>query len=424
MPIRILYVVHQFFPEASAGTELFLLSLAASAQRMGHHAEVVTYSFGQKSAFRGAGDVLTTEYRYGRIPVTAVRHSRIPLHVNTSMGDSAMLSFATDFLGKSRYDLLHVAHPMRMAAFLTAASRSGIPCVLTLTDFWILCPKIILRTSFETLCAGPEAGKACVQLCPELSGDYIGARLGAAREILRAAKAVTTPSRFAGSVILKEFAGIPITVVPHGVKLTRPEPELRQYQPGAKIIFGYCGGLSPHKGVHVLLNAFHSLTADNIELRIHGAASARDEDYERYLRRIAADDTRIRFCGAYPRDHVEQVLQDIDVMVIPSLCYETYSFVLHEALAAGLPVIGTAAGALPEEVNDFVNGLTFPLGDESGLASKLRMISTDPSLLARMRENLKTYVPPLPEEEAYQYERIYRNSLGEGKGHRDAEARS
>lgn len=421
--MRILYVVHQFFPEAAGGTEQFLLNLVNAAQRMGHRAEVVTYSFEPKAAFHSTGNVLAREYTYSRIPVIAVRHSRIPADINTSMNDAAISSFAAEFLGKSRYDRVHVAHPMRMAPFITAASRSGIPCVLTLTDFWILCPKIILRTSFETLCAGPETGKACVQLCPELGSDYVKARLGAAQEVLRAAEAVTTPSRFAASVIQEEFAGIPITVVPHGVKLMSPQRGVQPEQRGAKIVFGYCGGFSPHKGLHILLNSFRSLIPDNLELHIHGAANLQDREYERFLRRIAADDRRIRFCGAYPRHQVQQVLQGIDVIVVPSLCYETYSFTLHEALAAGVPVIATAVGALPEEVKDLVNGLTFPLGDETELASKLKMIATDPSLLARMRENLKTYVPPLPEEEAYQYERIYQSSLVIAKGQTDAGAR-
>ncbi len=414
--MRILYVVHQFFPEAAGGTEQFLLNLVVAAQRMGHHVEVVTYSFEQKAAFQSTGNVLARKYRYGIIPVTAVRHGRVPTDVNTSMNDAAISAFAEEFLGRRRLDLVHVGHPMRMAPFITAASRSGIPCVLTLTDFWILCPKIILRTSFETLCAGPEAGKACVQLCPELGADYVKGRLEAAREVLLAAAAVTAPSRFAASVIQEEFKGIPIKVVPHGVKLMSQERSVPHQQPVAKIVFGYCGGFSPHKGLHILLNAFRSLTADNLELHIYGAANLQDEEYERFLRRIAADDRRIRFCGAYPRDQVQRVLQSIDVIVVPSLCYETYSFTLHEAFAAGVPVIATAVGALPEEVKDLVNGLTFPLGDETELASKLKTIATDPSLLARMRENLKTYVLPLPEEEAYQYERIYQSSLKRAEG--------
>ena len=409
--MKILYIIHQFYPEASAGTELFLLNMAAAAQRSGHHAEVVTYSLGPKAEFRNGGDLLVKKYVYKRIAVTAVRHSKIPADINTLVGDEATLSFAGDFLRTGGYDLVHVAHPMRLGSFLAAAAQLGIPRVLTLTDFWILCPKIILRTSFKTLCSGPEGGKACAQLCPELGQHLTTTRLQVTRELLRTANAVTAPSRFAASVIQREFEGIHIRVVGHGVRPNGLERRRPTYGPGEKLVFAYCGGLSPHKGPHLLLNAFRSLRGENAELRIYGTANLQDRAYEESLRRLAAGDKRIRFCGTYPQDQVQEVLRNVDAVIIPSLCYETYSFALHEALAAGVPVICTDAGALAEEVEDSVNGFTFTLGDESGLAGKLDLILTNPSLLGKMRENLQCYVPPMPEEEAYEYEKIYQSSI-------------
>jgi len=53
--MRILYVVHQFYPDSSAGTERFLLSLANAVQRSGHYAEVVTYSMKDSSELRQQG---------------------------------------------------------------------------------------------------------------------------------------------------------------------------------------------------------------------------------------------------------------------------------------------------------------------------------------------------------------------------------
>lgn len=421
--MKILYIIHQFYPEASAGTELFLLNMAGAAQRSGHHAEVVTYSLAPKSEFRNAGDLLVNKYVYKRIAVTALRHNKIPADINTLMGDGAMRSFAVDFLSRGGYDLVHVAHPMRVASFVTAAAQLGIPRVFTLTDFWMLCPKIVLRTSFGTLCNGPEGGKACAQLCPELGQNLTTSRLQAARELLQAAYAVTVPSQFSASVIQREFEGIPLTVVRHGVKPNRLEQRRPTYGPGAKVIFAYCGGLSPHKGTHILLNAFRSLRAQNAELRIYGCANLQDAEYENSLRRFAAGDERIRFCGTYPQGEVQKVLRGVDAVIIPSLCYETYSFALHEALAAGVPVICAAVGALAEEVEDSVNGFTFPPGDESGLAGKLELILTNPSRLVEMHENLKHYVPPMPEEEAYEYERIYQSSIEALSGRRAAEVR-
>ena len=56
------------------------------------------------------------------------------------------------------------------------------------------------------------------------------------------------------------------------------------------------------------------------------------------------------------------LLSDVDAVVIPSLVWESYSMVAHEALACGVPVIASRLGALPEAVRDGHNGLLFEPG--------------------------------------------------------------
>jgi len=123
---------------------------------------------------------------------------------------------------------------------------------------------------------------------------------------------------------------------------------------------------------------------------------------------MAGRDERIRFCGTYREEEVGEVLQNIDVVVIPSLCYESYSLTLHEAFACGVPVVASRSGNLQEKISDSVNGLTFQMGNETDLRSKLETILDRPGILGTFKENLTHYVPPLAEEEAYQYHRIYR----------------
>jgi glycosyltransferase involved in cell wall biosynthesis len=401
-------VVHQFYPEHNSGTERFLLHLANSVQRSGHHAEVVTYSFAERSGFQKRGELRVRKYVYNRLPVTAVRHDRIPIDINTSLSDLALLEFAMEFLRAGSYDVVHIAHPMRLASFATAAAQTAVPYVITLTDFWMICPKINLLTSFSTVCTGPESGRACFELCPELRRQSVTMRLNAARNILQAAEAVVCPSRLVSVLLKKEFLELGITVVPHGLRLDDLPGNDRMYQRDSSLVFAYCGGLSPHKGVHVLVNAFRATSSERAELRIYGAASTNEKEYERKLREIAAVDKRIRFCGTYGRPEIGRIFQGIDVVIIPSLCYETYSFALHEALASNVPVIASAIGSLDEEIQDSFTGFLFPIGDEAALTQRLDQIMANPSILGPVKSNLKSFVCPLEEEEAYSYERIYR----------------
>ena len=69
--MHIIYAIHQFYPDSFSGTERFLLQLASSIRRSGHHPRVLTYSLGDIQAARMVGELLVKEYDYHGIAVTA-----------------------------------------------------------------------------------------------------------------------------------------------------------------------------------------------------------------------------------------------------------------------------------------------------------------------------------------------------------------
>ncbi len=405
--MRILYLVHQFYPRFSSGTERFVLNLASSLQRDRHFAEIVTYDLYNTEPFRSRNHLSLNEYTYKNIPVVAVRHRTMPINVHSSCEDPDIYRFALAFLkGKRRYDLVHCAHPMRLTSFLKAARELALPYILTLTDFWCICPKIVLQTSSGNLCAGPEGGEVCGRLCPELPSQFISDRLEATKEILLGAKAVISPSRFLAALFRKEFPDLKISIIRHGMDSASLKRNTKIYREGDRIVFGYTGGLAPHKGVHLLLKAFRELKADSARLKVYGSYS-HEMDYARLLLKLAEGDKRIEFCGTYNPSEVGDILQGIDVLVLPSTVYESYSLALHEALACNVPVIATDTGGAAEEVVNSINGFTFRIGDEDDLKSKLQHVVQNPEILNEIKKNLEPHIPVLVEEEAYKYERLY-----------------
>jgi glycosyltransferase involved in cell wall biosynthesis len=410
--VRILYLVHQFYPRFSSGTERFVLNVASSLQRDGHFAEVVTYDLYNTAPFRS--ELGVTEYAYQNIPVVAVRHKTMPVDVHSSCEDPEIHRFALEFLRQRKaYDILHCAHAMRLTPFLKAARESGLPYMATLTDFWFICPKIILKTTSGSLCAGPEGGEACRRLCPELPSKFVSDRLETAKEILFGAKAVVSPSRFLAAIFKKEFPELEISIIRHGMDARALKPNRRIYGQGDRIVFGYTGGLAPHKGVHLLVEAFRGLEAGNARLKVYGSYS-HEVEYAQRLLKIAEGDKRIEFCGTYKPTDVGDVLQGIDVVVVPSTWYENYPLAVHEALACNVPVIAADIGGLAEAIRNSVNGFIFRVGDVAELKNKLLQVVENPQRLNKIKENLGAHTPMLVEEEAYLYERLY--SMGSGKG--------
>lgn len=149
----------------------------------------------------------------------------------------------------------------------------------------------------------------------------------------------------------------PIVQVFPGVDLQRftPQPSLR---PESCYRFLFVGRLVAEKGLPELLQAFRRLTAgrSDVELWIAGAGSL-----EAMARRAAEQLRQVRFLGFVPRRRLPEVLRACHTLVLPSrtrrlgplpLWEEQFGFVLVEAMAAGLDVIASRSGSIPEVVGD------------------------------------------------------------------------
>ncbi len=156
-------------------------------------------------------------------------------------------------------------------------------------------------------------------------------------------------------------------------------------RPGRPLRVACIGGLAWQKGVHVVVEAFERL-AGPAELWVAGSETF-DPAYAQQLRAQAGP--RVRFLGGLSRAQVWACLAEVDVLAVPSLWYEAFSLIAHEAFAAGVPVIATRLGALAEVVRDDVNGLLIPPGDVGAWAAACQRLADEPSLLERLRAGVR-----------------------------------
>lgn len=100
----------------------------------------------------------------------------------------------------------------------------------------------------------------------------------------------------------------------------------------------------------------------------------------------AARDETIRFEGSYDHEPSREVLAPLDAVVIPSVWYEKTPTSGLNAVAAGVPVIGSDLGGIQELVRDDGSGLTLPVGDAVALAALLDELLDDPARLRQIRD--------------------------------------
>ena len=190
----------------------------------------------------------------------------------------------------------------------------------------------------------------------------------------------------------------PVAVIPQfGVCPRRfaPDPEARRRVrerlgvPADAFVAGYGGRLLPEKGVGDLLEAFARLPAERGEegpesrLLVFGDGPERSRLEAAAARRGLG--SRVHFAGAVPSLDVPAHLAALDVLVLPTLgtpsWTEQFGRILVEAMACGVPVVGTRCGEIPEVVGDA--GDLVPSGDPEALAAALGRLRAEPGLRAR-----------------------------------------
>lgn len=171
----------------------------------------------------------------------------------------------------------------------------------------------------------------------------------------------------------------PIEIIPQfGVDPDVFTPLLRQ-QATRQLVIGYMGRFVEEKGIDVLLQALSKLDGEwRAELIGGGPARARLIDLARRL--DIAD--RVHFAPWMASTGVPQFLRTFDVCVLPSRTRpnwkEQFGRVLVEAMACGVPVVGSTCGEIPNVIGDA--GLIFPEGNAEALCDRLRQLQCDAAL--------------------------------------------
>jgi glycosyltransferase involved in cell wall biosynthesis len=227
-----------------------------------------------------------------------------------------------------------------------------------------------------------------------------------------------THSRGIHDAVLRAYAGRPhrVEVVSLGIDLARfrrdraDAARVAEYRRGAGRVVGAIGRLVPQKAMHVLIDATPALLASDPELRvlIVGDGPLR-ADLEAQAARLGVGHV-VRFAG-YQED-VVSAYAAMDVFVLPSRD-EGFGLVFLEAMAVGVPVVGTRVIGSEDAVDDGVTGLLVPYADPAALAAAVRGILQSPDLARRLRETAAERVRRVYSREqcAARVEALYRELL-------------
>ncbi|MEU4447413.1 glycosyltransferase [Actinosynnema sp. NPDC050801] len=188
---------------------------------------------------------------------------------------------------------------------------------------------------------------------------------------------VCAPSRFALDAYRRDgyFAGVPASVVPLSVPFEWGDPERIARRKAAEsrdrpLRLLFVGRLDNYKGVRELLAAVHALRDLDLRLDVAG-----DGLLAPLVAGSAERDRRITFHGPVHGARRHDLYRRADVLLCPSTWTETFGYVVLEAYAAGLPVIASSVGALPDVVRHRRTGLLVRPGSVADLVAAIRAMT-------------------------------------------------
>ena len=325
--------------------------------------------------------------RDGGLDGVSVRRMAYAYQDQTSLADVLFNPRADDvvmaWMAERPCDVIHVHHLTGFGAgALRAIADMGRPLVMTLHDYWLLCPRGQMLRTDGSVCATaqPQACGECIaatwpHLMPARSAEARAAaarsRTAVALEVLGLPGRLVAPSQ----TVLDVYAACGVDtargqVIEHGfdaAALAHEVAACRERAPRSdgELRLGVLGSVQPSKGQLELARAVCASEVPQLTLEVHGelAAYHGDPSYAGALRALAAEHDRVRLHGPYARPDLARVLAGLDGVAAPSIWNEPYGLTVREARACGLPVLVSDRGGLPAAAQEGLAGLVLPPGD-------------------------------------------------------------
>jgi glycosyltransferase involved in cell wall biosynthesis len=335
-------------------------------------------------------------------PAPEVSHARLG---SRAIWSPAALSHVRDMIAQHRPQILHCHNlfPMLSPAVLRAARDGDSRVVITLHNYRMFClPATCFRDGdICELCLGKVPWRGIVYRC--YRGSLPGsAALAASLTLHKAIGSFDQVSQFlpVSRFVFDKHVQAGLASDKMFIKPNFCWPQSRRA--GAGEYFLYVGRLSREKDVRTLLEAWRSIRAPLI--------LAGDGPDRHALQAVAP--AGVVFRGKVDPNEVTQLLTGARALIVPSRWYEGAPRSVIEAYAAGVPVIATRFGALPEIVEQGASGLLVPPGGTDGWVEAVETLM-DATTAARLGEGAFDRWARLhsPESGLEGLERAYRAAL-------------
>lgn len=296
-------------------------------------------------------------------------------------------------------DLVYIIHFVNKLSpsVITGAKKMGVPVVLRLSDYFLLCPRFDFMYQ-KNICEDclNKGYRSCIKkrcVKGSLFASVIrvfSMKFHSLIHVYRGVDAFITPSEFLKKkLVVNGFDEKKITCIP---TFTSSKSEVGEPQIGSYGL--YFGRITEEKGVETVIKAYEKLP--NYELKIMGDDTTEEGlRLKKYVKKHKMEN--VEFLGFKSGTELEEVIKGARFTLIPSIWYDNLPNTALESFQYSKPVIASNIGSLPELVVDGVNGYLFNAGNENELVQAIRKLDDNDTMAkmgAESRKRLETRFAP------------------------------
>ncbi len=301
-------------------------------------------------------------------------------------------------------DVIHFHHFAFFGVEAFRIAKQTLPevrIILTVHEYLLICNAYgQMVTARDSLLCYKATGEACHACFPEFSPADFFLRSHYSKMFLDSVDAVVAPSRFlAGRLAEWGLDGSRLHVIENLVAdIAGPTPQPRPADPGRPLSVGFFGQISRLKGIGVLLKAAALLERNgsaDIGIEIHGEYRGQPPEFQQeFLKDLGMAGANVRYHGSYWPGQVDELMQQVDLVVVPSIWWENSPVVIQEAIRNRRPIVCSDIGGMAEKVRNGLDGWHIPVNDPASLAAVLGRLATHRDDVTAMAATMKRGVEP------------------------------
>lgn len=364
---KLLFVNVLYPPQAIGGATSLLKNIVDVLQEKSgdrYDISVFTYDLDNPNGYE------LSEYTYDGVHVTKLSLPPYP-DLDWRYEDRRVYEIFSQYLSFNQPELIHFHCVQRLtASTLEAASDLNIPYIVTLHDAWWICDHQFMLDSkglerdyhqSDPLIAARDTDNIDVSLERR---HYLA-------KCLNHAKVLLAVSEFQAQLYsINGFSQVKVNrngIVPQPVLPKKSVASTNQ------VTLGYAGGICVHKGYYFLKEAISKAELQNTKLTVIDLSMN-----ENSTRQETWGSTSVKFIPKQPSDKMPEFFSQIDVLIAPSLCPESFGLITREAIHAGVWAVASNKGGLAEDIRAGVNGDVFSIDNINELVTILQKIDRNP----------------------------------------------